>query len=97
MVSSLTGLPIANASLLDEGTAAAEAMMVAFSNANRKKKTFFIDQQVNAQTIACVGTRAQGFDIKVVVGDYEAFDFNGEGIRDDVMGVLVQYPNSEGI
>ncbi|KAI8853528.1 glycine cleavage system P-protein [Chytridium lagenaria] len=80
MVEDLTGLPIANASLLDEGTAAAEAMLICFSAYNRKKDVFFVDEKVFPQTIECIKTRAQGFGIKVVVGKYEEFDFKTGGI-----------------
>jgi glycine dehydrogenase len=87
MVSELTGLDIANASLLDEGTAAAEAMLMAFSANNRKKKSFVVDSACHPQTIACVQTRAQGFGIKVVVADATKFDFRG---NKDVFGALLQ-------
>jgi hypothetical protein len=88
MVSELTGLPVSNASLLDEGTAAAEAMLVSFSHANRKKRTFFVDEACHPQTIACVQTRAQGFGIKVIVGPHDKFDFQAG--KSDVMGILIQ-------
>jgi len=88
MVSDLTALPISNASLLDEGTAAGEAMLMSYSASNRKKSIFFVDQATHPQTIACVKTRAEGFGINVVVGDYTNFDFNTNG--KDLMGVLIQ-------
>ncbi len=88
MVQDLTGLPIANASLLDEGTAAGEAMLMCFSASNRKKNKFFIDEKCHPQTIACVETRAQGFGIEVIVGDFQKLDFNAH--KDQVMGVLIQ-------
>ncbi|KAJ3127953.1 glycine decarboxylase subunit P [Nowakowskiella sp. JEL0407] len=94
MVQDFTGLPIANASLLDEGTAAGEAMLMCFSAANRKKNVFFVDENCHPQTISCLITRAEGFGIKVVVGDYEKFDF-GE-YKNQVMGVLFQYPGTDG-
>ncbi|KAJ3034029.1 glycine decarboxylase subunit P [Rhizophlyctis rosea] len=94
MVSDLTGLPVANASLLDEGTAAGEAMLLCFSAGNRKKNIFFVDQACHPQTIACVKTRAEGFGITVIVGDYEIFDFASN--KDNVMGVLIQYPTTDG-
>ncbi|KAI8818901.1 glycine cleavage system P-protein-domain-containing protein [Fimicolochytrium jonesii] len=94
MVCDFTGLPVANASLLDEGTAAAEAMMMCFSQAKRKKNMFFVDQACHPQTIACVKTRGEGFGIQVVVGDYEKFDF--EANAGNVMGVLIQYPTTDG-
>ncbi|KAJ8330202.1 glycine decarboxylase subunit P [Batrachochytrium dendrobatidis] len=94
MVQELTGMDIANASLLDEGTAAAEAMLICFTAANRKKNIFFVDQACFPQTIACVQTRAAGFGIEVVVGDYESFDFSAN--KNKVCGTLIQYPNQFG-
>ncbi|KAJ3174385.1 glycine decarboxylase subunit P [Geranomyces variabilis] len=94
MVCDLTGLPVANASLLDEGTAAAEAMIMCFAQGKRKKNIFFVDQACHPQTIACVKTRAEGFGIQVVVGDYEKYDFVAN--KGNVMGVLIQYPTTDG-
>ncbi|KAI9137215.1 glycine cleavage system P-protein-domain-containing protein [Paraphysoderma sedebokerense] len=94
MVCDLTGLPIANASLLDEGTAAGEAMLMCYSALKRQRNTFFVDQNCHPQTIACVKTRAEGFGIKVIVGDYHIFDF--ESSKQDLMGVLIQYPTTDG-
>jgi glycine dehydrogenase len=88
MVQDMTGLPIANASLLDEATAAAEAMLMCFSAANRKKTVFFVDERTFPQTLALLKTRAEGFGITVVVGNYETFDFNK--YKNQVMGVLIQ-------
>ncbi|KAF9321247.1 hypothetical protein BG003_002757 [Podila horticola] len=85
---------IANASLLDEGTAAAEAMLMCWSATNRKKSTFFVDENCHPQTIACVQTRAEAFNIKVVVGDHRSFDF--ESIKGEMAGVLIQYPDTRG-
>ncbi|KAI9004209.1 glycine cleavage system P-protein-domain-containing protein [Gaertneriomyces semiglobifer] len=94
MVCDMTGLPVANASLLDEGTAAAEAMMMCFAAGKRKKNLFFVDQACHPQTIACVKTRAEGFGISVIVGDFERFDFAAN--KNNVMGVLIQYPTTDG-
>ncbi|KAI9022560.1 glycine dehydrogenase [Hyaloraphidium curvatum] len=94
MVSDLTGLPVSNASLLDEGTAAGEAMLVCFSHAARKKRTFFVDAACHPQTIACVQTRAEGFGIDVVVAPHASFDF--AAAKGDLMGVLIQYPDTYG-
>ncbi|MBK6365621.1 MAG: aminomethyl-transferring glycine dehydrogenase [Saprospiraceae bacterium] len=96
MVSDLTGLPIANASLLDEGTAAAEAMAMCEGIRNKKRKNdpskkFFVDRHVFKQTLDVVQTRAIPLFIEVVVGDIHSFDFN-----EDYIGVLIQYPNGEG-
>jgi glycine dehydrogenase len=96
MVSDLTGLPIANASLLDEATAAAEAMAMFEGVRNKKRKNdpahrFFVDHKVFAQTLDVVMTRAEPLEIEVVVGDYQS-----AVLDDSYIGVLVQYPNSEG-
>jgi len=96
MVSDLTGLPIANASLLDEGTAAAEAMAMSEGIHNKKKKNnpatkFFVDQNVYKQTLDVILTRAKPLHIEVVIGNWASFDFS-----DDFFGVLLQYPDSEG-
>ncbi|RUS19333.1 glycine dehydrogenase [Endogone sp. FLAS-F59071] len=94
MVCDLTGMPIANASLLDEGTAAAEAMLMCFSAAKRNRSTFFVDVSCHPQTIACVKCRAEGFDVKVVVGNVRDYDF--ETVQADLCGVLLQYPGTDG-
>ncbi|KAG1754870.1 pyridoxal phosphate-dependent transferase [Suillus paluster] len=69
MIMSLTSMDISNASLLDEATAAAEAMVMAYVQSNQKKKTFFVDKAVLPQTISVLKTRAKGFGIHLVVGD----------------------------
>ena len=90
MVMDLTGMELANASLLDEATAAAEAMAMARRVSKSKSARFFVDADCHPQTIAVVRTRAASLGIGIVVGDpYEAFD-------DDVYGVLLQYPGSSG-
>ncbi|TPX36319.1 glycine dehydrogenase (aminomethyl-transferring) [Synchytrium microbalum] len=94
MVADMTGLPIANASLLDEGTAAAEAMLMSFTQSHRKKHIFFVDANCHPQTIACVQTRAEPFGIEVVVGSFTDFDVSK--YADTLMGVLVQYPATDG-
>ena len=91
MVMDMTGLEIANSSLLDEGTAAAEAMSLFYGEFRGKRRTFFVSELCLPQTIAVVQTRAEPLDIKVVVGDHETFAFG-----DDVFGALVQYPASDG-
>jgi len=92
MVSDLTGLPIANSSLLDEGTAAAEAMTMCHSvNRKSKSNTFFVSDLCHPQTIEVVKTRARPLNIEVLVGDADAFDFDT-----DVFAVLVQYPATDG-
>ena len=93
MVIDLTGLEIANASLLDEGTAAAEAMFMAYqAKGSDAKNTFFIDAGCHPQTIEVVKTRARARGIGIAVGDAGAM-----AIGADVFGVLLQYPTTEGI
>ncbi|SAI69811.1 glycine dehydrogenase [Bordetella ansorpii] len=89
MVADLTGLDISNASLLDEGTAAAEAMTLARRGAKSRSNVFFVSQHCHPQTIEVVRTRAIGLDIDVVVGD------EAQGLP-ECYGVLLQYPHSLG-
>ncbi|KAF8899007.1 glycine cleavage system P-protein-domain-containing protein [Infundibulicybe gibba] len=95
MVMSMTSMDIANASLLDEATAAAEAMVMAFFSASQRKKTFLVDPGVLPQTIAVLLTRAKGFGINVVVKDVSSV-LDDQSIRSDLCGILVQYPNVNG-
>ncbi|KAH9932411.1 glycine dehydrogenase [Amylocystis lapponica] len=95
MIMSLTSMDIANASLLDEATAAAEGMVMAFVNAGQKKHTFFVDKGVLPQTLAVLRTRAKGFGIHLVVGDASS-DLADEALRSNLCGVLVQYPDVNG-
>ncbi|GHE05127.1 glycine dehydrogenase [Defluviimonas sp. 20V17] len=90
MVSDLTGLPVANASLLDEATAAAEAMAMAQRVAKSKAKAFFIDRNCHPQTIAVVRTRAEPLGIEVIEGDPAKLD------AEAVFGALFQYPGTYG-
>jgi glycine dehydrogenase len=93
LVTDLTGLDIANASLLDEGTAAAEAMAVCF--AARKDETrvgFFVSDSCHPQTIAVVKTRAKPLGIAVTVGDERKSDFDAA----NYFGALLQYPATDG-
>ena len=93
LIVELTGMDIANASLLDEGTAAAEAMALAYRvRGSAEKSTFFISQNCHPQTIAVVRTRALPLGITVVVGD-EDRDYNSSG----VFGALIQYPTTDGL
>ena len=92
MVADLTGLPVANASLLDEATAAAEAMAMTIAVSGRgERATYLVDRGCHPQTIAVVRTRAEarGIDARVV-------EATAAEIGPDVAGVLVQYPNTEG-
>ncbi|MBD2111629.1 MULTISPECIES: aminomethyl-transferring glycine dehydrogenase [Cyanophyceae] len=93
LVTDLTGMEIANASLLDEGTAAAEAMTLAF-NARKQKdaKTFWVSAACHPQTIDVVKTRALPLGIEVVVGDHQTLSFDTP-----VFGVLLQYPATDGV
>ena len=97
MVADLTGLAIANASLLDEATAAAEAMHMCYAVGNPageapKRKRFFVSDACHAQIIAVVRTRAKPLGIKVVVGDHTKLV-----LRADLCGALVQYPATDGV
>jgi glycine dehydrogenase len=91
MVIDLTGLPIANASLLDEATAAAEAMAMAYGNTgSEERNTFLVSEACHPQTIDVVRTRAEARGIHVQVGPVEGADLSG------VFAVLLQYPATDG-
>ncbi|WP_440999493.1 aminomethyl-transferring glycine dehydrogenase [Fodinibius sp. SL11] len=96
MVSDLTGCELANASLLDEGTAAAEAMSMLYSmrrGAKRKNaEKFFVSELCHPQTIDVVEGRAEPLDIEVVVGDHHELDVTDE----ELFGILLQYPATDG-
>src|SRR3546814_7051374 len=89
MVADLTGLDIANSSLLDEATAAAEAMTLARRGSRSKSNVFFASRHCHPQTLEVLRTRAVGLGIEVTVGDEAA------GLP-DCFGVLLQYPHSLG-
>ncbi|HEX8459822.1 MAG TPA: glycine dehydrogenase (aminomethyl-transferring), partial [Segetibacter sp.] len=95
MVSDLTALPIANASLLDEGTAAAEAMAMLFNNKNKGENItapkFFVDENIFAQTKDVLLTRATPIKVELIIGDFKTAQLD-----DTYFGVIVQYPNSNG-
>ncbi|MCP4974362.1 MAG: glycine dehydrogenase (aminomethyl-transferring), partial [Prochlorococcus sp.] len=92
LISELTGLPIANASLLDEGTAAAEAMSLSFSVCKRSEaRRFLVDAEVLPQTLAVLQTRAEPLGIHVEVAEPQTFE-----LADDVFGVLLQLPGRSG-
>ena len=86
----LTGMEIANASLLDEATAAAEAMTLAKRSCKSKSNVFFVSSGVHPQTLEVVKTRAEALDIELHIGD------DAEGLTVDSFGVLLQYPNTFG-
>lgn len=102
VISDLTGLSISNSSLLDEPTAAAEAMTLAInalpaSAAKRNNKTFFVSETCHPQTIAVLESRAHGFGVNLVIGD--ALADGSKQVKDvgeDLVGVLAQYPDTEG-
>jgi len=92
LISELTGLPIANASLLDEGTAAAEAMNLSFAMCRRHSaRKFLVDKQVFPQTLEVLKTRAQPLDF--IIEEFDPEDFN---IDESVFGVLLQLPGQNG-
>jgi glycine dehydrogenase len=92
MICDLTGLDVANASLLDEATAAAEAMALAERASNVQTKTFFVDHEVHPQTLAVLRTRAEPLGWKLQIGD-PLTDLD----KADVFGAILQYPGTTGI
>lgn len=97
MVCDLTGLPVANASLLDEATAAAEAMSMCHAIAKRKKPVFLVASNIHPQTVALLQTRAEGMGITVELADASNSALGEElAARTDVNGVMLQYPASDG-
>ena len=90
MIADLAGMPIANASLLDEATAAAEAMSMCAAQTSRR--SFFVADDCHPQTIGVIETRAKGLGIEVVVGDPSALDLDAR----EYAGVIVQYPATDG-
>ena len=91
MVCDLTGMEIANGSLLDEATAAAEAMSMACNSLRGKRSTFLVSDLVNIQTINVIKTRAEPLNIKVLVSPYSEFK-----LSKDVFGIFLQYPAVDG-
>jgi glycine dehydrogenase len=93
MICDLTGMEIANASMLDEATAAAEAMTLCRRAQDRKSQAnvFFVSERCHPQTIEVVQTRAEPLGLKVVVGNHEQYNFD-----EPTFGVLLQYPTSDG-
>jgi len=92
MVIDLTGMEIANASLLDEGTAAAEAMFMQYSlRKNEAAKVFFVSEELFPQTIDILKTRAEPYGIKLQMGDHRKVE-----LTDDMFGAIVQYPAGHG-
>lgn len=96
MISSLTGLEIANSSLLDEATATAEAMIMMYNKRDRsfiknQGNILFVDEKIFPQTLDVLMTRSEPLGIKIELGDYKTFTFT-----DKVFGAVVQYPNVDG-
>ncbi|WP_420604223.1 aminomethyl-transferring glycine dehydrogenase [Flagellimonas sp.] len=96
MVSDLTGMELANASLLDESTAAAEAMAMLFDVRSRQQKKagtvkFFVSEEILPQTLSLLQTRSVPIGVELVVGNHEEFDFSA-----DFYGALLQYPGKHG-
>ena len=96
IISDLTALPLANSSLLDEATAAAEAatMMYGLRSRNQVKsgvERLFVDQNIFPQTLSVIKTRMKYVDIEVVVGDYKTISF-----EEPFFGAIIQYPNGDG-
>ncbi|MDQ7816023.1 MAG: aminomethyl-transferring glycine dehydrogenase [Melioribacteraceae bacterium] len=94
MIIDLTGMPIANASLLDEATAAAEAMGMLYSIRKSNKKNanvFFVSNEVFPQTIDVLKTRSAPLGIELKIGDHKTLE-----LTDDIFGILVQYPACDG-
>lgn len=104
LVSDLTGLEISNASLLDEGTAAGEALLVAYHFLKGKKKTFILDKNLHLQTKNVIKSRGDAFGIKFVEIDFLTLEKEGKDINtvlneellSDSFGCIVQYPGSNG-
>ena len=92
LITELTGLPVANASLLDEGTAAAEAMILAYSQS--KKKDFIVDDKLFPQTLEVLQTRARPLGINIVKEDLDKL-VDLESVE-KAFGVIIQYPNNHG-
>lgn len=92
MVIDLTGLPISNASLLDEATAAAEAMAMCYASVPKEiSRKFFISETCHPQTIAVLQTRAEPLGIELQIGDHRTVDFDTP-----ILGAIVQYPATDG-
>ncbi|KMU77060.1 glycine dehydrogenase [Coccidioides immitis RMSCC 3703] len=102
LTADLTGLPVGNASVLDEGTAAAEAMTMSWATLpmNKQKqdgKVFVVSHLCHPQTIAVMRSRAEGFGIRLEIGDIMADNFKlVKDQGDRLIGVLAQYPDTEG-
>ena len=92
LITELTGLDVANASLLDEGTAAAEAMALALAG-KPKGKAIFVSDRVHPQTLDIIATRAEPLDIEVIIGDWESQEFPEDA---GIFAAVLQYPDTRG-
>ena len=95
MICDLTKMELANASLLDEGTAAAEAMIMIFNNRSKQQKSsnenrFYVDSNILPQTLSVLNTRANPLDIEIISGDIKSISQN------DFFGCIIQYPGKDG-
>ena len=95
MICDLTKMELANASLLDEGTAAAEAMIMIFNNRSKQQKSsnenrFYVDSNILPQTLSVLKTRANPLDIEIISGDIKSISQN------DFFGCIIQYPGKDG-
>ncbi|MEH2075838.1 MAG: aminomethyl-transferring glycine dehydrogenase, partial [Nostoc sp.] len=91
LIIDLTGLEIANASLLDEATAAAEAMSLSYGVSKNQANAYFVSHDCHPQTIDVLQTRAKPLGINIIVGDHQTFDFDRA-----IFGAVLQYPASDG-
>ena len=96
VVSDLSAMPLSNCSLLDEGTAAAEAMLMSFNARSRKKakagaNKLFVDKDIFPQTIALLETRSKPLGIELIIGDFQCVEMD-----ETYFGVILQYPNDRG-
>ncbi len=91
MIIDLTGLEIANASLLDEATAAAEAMSMSYGVCKNKSHNYFVSSECHPQTIDVLQTRAKPLGINIIIGDHQTFDFT-----ESIFGAILQYPATDG-
>lgn len=91
MIIDLTGLEIANASLLDEATAAAEAMSMSYGVCKNKSHNYFVSSECHPQTIDVLQTRAKPLGINIIIGDHQTFDFS-----ETIFGAVLQYPATDG-
>ncbi|MDB9375197.1 aminomethyl-transferring glycine dehydrogenase [Nodularia sphaerocarpa] len=91
MIIDLTGLEIANASLLDEATAAAEAMSLSYGVCKNQANAYFVSDNCHPQTIDVLQTRAKPLGIKIIIGDHQTYDF-----AEPIFGAVLQYPASDG-